>query len=106
MTIQMAPDNPDIARLARLSALQPDSAAAEQVRHDFPRILGLISELQSQDTSGVQPLAHPLAASMDIHLRLRPDTPEPVATQAERDARMANAPASHDGLFLVPAVIE
>ncbi|EXU79288.1 glutamyl-tRNA amidotransferase subunit C [Comamonas aquatica DA1877] len=59
--------------------------------------------MQAVDTSGVQPLAHPVAAIQDIALRLRED----VASEPnQREANMRNAPAQGEGLFLVPKVIE
>ncbi|CKW12732.1 aspartyl/glutamyl-tRNA amidotransferase subunit C [Mycobacterium tuberculosis] len=55
------------------------------------------------DTSGVEPLAHPVAAIEDITLRLRDD----VASEPNnREANQKSAPAVEAGLFLVPKVIE
>ena len=55
--------------------------------------------MQAVDTSGIEPLAHPLEATQ----RLRADT---VTEQNQRDAYQAVAPAVENGLFLVPKVIE
>jgi aspartyl-tRNA(Asn)/glutamyl-tRNA(Gln) amidotransferase subunit C len=55
------------------------------------------------DTSGVEPLAHPVATIQDIALRLREDT---VSEPNQREANQASAPAVERGLFLVPKVIE
>ena len=59
--------------------------------------------IQAEDTTGVQPLAHPLAASQDVQLRLRDDV---VSEPDRRAAYQQGAPAVEDGLFLVPRVIE
>jgi len=102
----MALTEQDIARLARLAGLQLDASDRERARDEFTRILGLIEQLQAVDTAGIEPMAHPLAAHQDISLRLRDDQAAPTQTLEERAAHMANAPAQHAGLFLVPTVIE
>jgi aspartyl-tRNA(Asn)/glutamyl-tRNA(Gln) amidotransferase subunit C len=55
------------------------------------------------DTSGVEPMAHPVAAIQDITLRLREDR---VSETDQREANQRSAPAVERGLFLVPKVIE
>jgi aspartyl-tRNA(Asn)/glutamyl-tRNA(Gln) amidotransferase subunit C len=51
------------------------------------------------DTNGIDPMSHPLGGSQ----RLREDV---AAEHTDRESVMRNAPASQDGLFLVPKVIE
>jgi aspartyl-tRNA(Asn)/glutamyl-tRNA(Gln) amidotransferase subunit C len=51
------------------------------------------------DTSGIEPLAHP----MDIRARLRADE---VTETDQRAHFQQNAPATEDGHYLVPKVIE
>ena len=46
---------------------------------------------------------HPIEQIMTIAQPLRDDV---VTESDQRDAYMKNAPAEHDGLFLVPKVIE
>ena len=55
------------------------------------------------DTTGVAPLSQPLAAVLDLPLRLREDD---VTEENRRDAYQAPAPKTQDGLYLVPQVIE
>ena len=62
-------------------------------------ILGLIDAMQAVDTSGIEPMAHPLGATQ----RLRADA---VTETNQRDAYQAIAPAVESGLYLVPKVIE
>lgn len=102
----MALTEQDIARLARLSGLRLDPAEQQRTHQELSRILGLIEALQAVDTTGITPMAHPLAAHQDVTLRLREDAAEPAQSIDQRNACMANAPAPHDGLFLVPTVIE
>jgi aspartyl-tRNA(Asn)/glutamyl-tRNA(Gln) amidotransferase subunit C len=59
--------------------------------------------MRAVDTSGVEPLSHPVAAVQDVALRLRED----VASEPDnREANQRSAPAVERGLFLVPKVIE
>ncbi|MHC3924381.1 Asp-tRNA(Asn)/Glu-tRNA(Gln) amidotransferase subunit GatC [Alcaligenes nematophilus] len=96
----------DVARIAQLARLDLSAEQASQVEHDLTRILGLIQTLQTVDTQGVEPMAHPLSARQQISLRLREDKALPSGTVENRQAMMRNAPAEQDGLFLVPTVIE
>ena len=60
--------------------------------------------MKAVDTTGVEPLAQPITAyDHDFSLRLRDD----VATEPNRrDDYQKPAPATQDGLYLVPKVIE
>ncbi len=86
----------DIARLARLK-LAPGEISG--YRDDLENILDLVAQMNSVDTAGTAPMAHPLDAGQ----RLRADE----ATEPDsRDEFQAIAPAVADGLYLVPKVIE
>lgn len=86
----------DIAHLARI-ALNEDDVAATTAK--LSGILDLIDRMQAVETQGVTPLAHPLETTQ----RLRADQ---VTETNQRDAMQAIAPATQDGLYLVPRVIE
>ena len=60
---------------------------------------GTIGFMMDCDTTGIEPLAHPLETTQ----RLRADV---VTERNQRDAYQAVAPAVENGLFLVPKVIE
>ena len=64
---------------------------------------GIVEAMRAVDTSGIEPLAHPVAAIQDITLRLRDDI---VSEPDQREANQRSAPAVERGLFLVPKVIE
>ncbi|WP_394061929.1 Asp-tRNA(Asn)/Glu-tRNA(Gln) amidotransferase subunit GatC [Alcaligenes sp. WGS1538] len=96
----------DVARIAQLARIDLSAEQTVQVEQDLTRILGLIQTLQTVDTTGVEPMAHPLSAHQEISLRLREDQALPTGTVHSRQAMMRNAPAEQDGLFLVPTVIE
>jgi len=102
----MALTDTDVTRIARLARLDMTPDRLARARDELNGIMGLIERLQSVDTQGVEPLAHPLSAHENIALRLRPDVVTEEGGQAQRDALMVNAPAADAGLFLVPKVIE
>ena len=60
--------------------------------------------MRAVDTTGVAPLSHPIAAwKDDVALRLREDK---VTEPNRRDDYQKPAPATQDGLYLVPKVID
>lgn len=95
----MAVDRSDIEKLAELARIEVSEATIDEVAGSISNILALVDQLQAADTSGVTPMAHPL----DAVQRLRADS---VTEPDQREALQANAPATEDGLFLVPKVIE
>ena len=89
----------DVRRIAHLARLEVTAAEAAETLVQLNNIFGLIEQLQSVDTTDIEPMSHPLGGSQ----RLRED----LATEPDnREANMRNAPAREDGLFLVPRVIE
>jgi len=96
----------DVDRLGRLARLRIEGAESQRMLDKLNGFFGLVAAMQSVDTTGVEPLAHPLAAVRDVQLRLHQDTASEPATPQARAANMQNAPATQDGLFLVPKVIE
>jgi len=99
----MALTSNDIDRIANLARLELSPEESERMLSQLNGFFGTVATMQAVDTSGVQPLAHPVAAIQDVVLRLRDD----VASKTnQREANMRNAPAQGEGLFLVPKVIE
>ena len=93
----------DIARIANLArlALQPEEGA--RMLTQINGFFDMVEQIRAVDTTGVEPLAHPMATIQEISLRLRDD----VASEPDnREANQRNAPAVERGLFLVPKVIE
>ncbi len=89
----------DVARIAHLARIEITAAEAEHTLAQLNDIFSMIEKMQAVDTTGIEPMAHPLGG----HQRLRPDA---VTETSLREAALANAPAQRDGLFLVPKVIE
>jgi aspartyl-tRNA(Asn)/glutamyl-tRNA(Gln) amidotransferase subunit C len=104
--MSMAITDNDVARIARLARIELSESGNLRARDDLNHILQLIAQLQAVDTSGIEPMAHPLAAHANITLRLRPDQPAPRHTAEQRRLLMGNSPAGENTLFLVPTVIE
>lgn len=95
----MSLDRSDVERIAHLARLQMNESEVPAYTETLSNILGLIDEMQQIDTSGVEPLAHPL----DAVQRLRADE---ITEVNQREKLQAVAPATENGLFLVPKVIE
>jgi len=93
----------DVKRIANLARLELDEAHAETLLGELNGIFALAEQMQAVDTTGVAPLAQPLASIMDLPLRLRDDV---VTEENRRDDYQKPAPKSQDGLYLVPKVIE
>lgn len=94
----------DVKRLAILSRLELDDGQAQQTLDKLNDIFALAEQMKAVDTSGIAPLSHPIAmVTQDLALRLRDDA---VTEQNHRAAYQQPAPATQDGLYLVPKVIE
>lgn len=89
----------DVQRIAHLARIEITAAQTEQTLDQLNGIFRLIEQLQSVDTTGIEPMSHPLGGSQ----RLRDDV---ASDPSDRETNMKNAPVKQDGLFLVPRVIE
>lgn len=89
----------EVRKIAHLARLQIKDADVQSYAENLSAILAFVEQMDSVDTSGVKPMAHPL----DMSQRLRPDE----ATETDQRADFQrNAPAVEAGLYLVPKVIE
>jgi aspartyl-tRNA(Asn)/glutamyl-tRNA(Gln) amidotransferase subunit C len=93
----------DVKRIANLAQLEMDEAHSANMLDKLNGIFALAEQMQAVDTDGVAPLSHPLAAHMQVALRLRDDK---VTEPNRRDDYQQVAPRTEDGLYLVPKVIE
>jgi aspartyl-tRNA(Asn)/glutamyl-tRNA(Gln) amidotransferase subunit C len=94
----------DVKHIADLAQLEVSDGQASRTLEQLNGIFALVNQMSAIDTSGVEPLSHPIAALMpDLSLRLREDR---VTEPDCRDAYQQPAPATQDGLYLVPKVIE
>ena len=94
----------DVNRIANLAKLNISAAEADSTLDKLNGIFALAEQLKAVDTTGLAPLSHPIAALLpELALRLREDI---VTETNQRDAYQQPAPATQDGLYLVPKVIE
>jgi aspartyl-tRNA(Asn)/glutamyl-tRNA(Gln) amidotransferase subunit C len=100
----MSLDLSDVKRLAHLAQLDLNEDQADKTLDKLNGIFALVEQMCAVDTTGVEPLNHPIAAYQDdVVLRLRDDA---VTEPNRRDDYQQVAPATQDGLYLVPKVIE
>ena len=85
-----------VAKLARLELADADLA---ELQPQLAAILSYVEQLQKLDTTGVEPLAHPLP----IANAFRDDQPSP---SLPVDDALANAPVRLGNYFGVPAVFD
>ena len=95
----MSLDNNDIRKLAILARIQVDDAIIGDVANKISDILAMVDQMRAQDTDSIEPMANPL----DAVQRLRRDE---VTERNQREAFQAIAPATENGLYLVPKVID
>ena len=88
-----------IEKVAVLARIRVDDEQVSALEKDLGNILDLVDQLGAADTDSVEPMAHPLNAVQ----RLRADE---VTETNQREAFQAIAPATENGLYLVPRVIE
>ncbi|HEX7685010.1 MAG TPA: Asp-tRNA(Asn)/Glu-tRNA(Gln) amidotransferase subunit GatC [Trinickia sp.] len=93
----------DVKRIAHLARLELADADCEHTLAQLNEFFGLVEQMQAVDTSGIAPLAHPIEQIEDVALRLREDA---VTETVDREANQRCAPATQEGLYLVPKVIE
>ena len=93
----------DVKRISHLARLELADTEAEHTLVQLNDFFGLVEQMQAVDTTGIEPLAHPIEQIEDVALRLREDA---VTEIVQRDEFQRPAPAVQDGLYLVPKVIE
>lgn len=89
----------EIQNIAWLARLTIEERAIAGYTKDMADILALVEQMQSVDTTAIEPLAHPL----EIDTQLRVDE---VTEEDQRDSFQKIAPVTEDGYYIVPKVIE
>ncbi len=84
-----------IAELARLALTAEERALYQEQLSD---ILDYFERLQELDTEAIEPTA----SVLPLHSVMRADVSR---APSQREDMLANAPATEDGCFLVPAVL-
>lgn len=94
----------DVERIAQLARLEVSETQVQKTAEQLNNILAMVEQLRAVDTTGIEPLAHPISAIRDdVALRLRNDA---VTEEDHRADYQTCAPAVEKGLYLVPKVIE
>ena len=88
----------DVAKVAALAKLEFTADELKQFTAQLGKIVAFVEQLGEVETTGVEPLAHPL----DVHSAVRPDAPCP---GLGREAALSNSPKSDGEYFLVPPVL-
>jgi len=89
----------EVEKIAHLARLGINPADVPAYARNLSNIIGLVEQMQAVDTSGIEPMAHPLEAVA----RLRADA---VTESDQRAHFQAIAPQVAAGLYLVPKVLE
>ena len=89
----------EIIKIANLAKLNISGEQMEGYEQHLTSILDLVEQMNSVDTSGVDPMSHPLHMTQ----RLREDV---VTEDNQREHFQEHAPSVEKGLFVVPKVIE
>lgn len=95
----MSLEQGDIAKLARLARIRISEESTAELSQRISDILGMIDAMQAVDTDAIEPMANP----HDARQRLRADQ---VTESNQREHFQRIAPATEDGLYLVPKVID
>ena len=88
-----------VKKVAVLAQLELDPHEMKRLMAGMQQILDLAEQMQSIDTKGVEPVSNPLDATQ----QLRRDE---VTEKNQRELYQSIAPATEDGLYLVPKVVE
>lgn len=95
----MSIDSNELKQIATLARLGLDEASIPQLTERMNEILAMADQLQDVDVSDIQPMAHPL----EFTQRLREDQAN---AAIDREKLQTTAQATHEGLYLVPKVID
>jgi aspartyl-tRNA(Asn)/glutamyl-tRNA(Gln) amidotransferase subunit C len=95
----MSLDKSDVEKIAHLARMALDESHVDAYVEDLGNILNLVEQLEAANTDAIEPMSHPLHMAQ----RLREDK----VTEGDcREANLAVAPLTENGLYLVPKVIE
>ena len=95
----MSVDAATVRRIAHLARIAVAENEIEHLRGEINNMLAFVEQLNEVNVDGVEPTA----SVEDMKLKMRDD----VVTDGDYPKRvLANAPASDDGFFQVPKVVE
>jgi len=95
----MSVDAATVRRIAHLARIAVADNEIEHLRGEINNMLAFVEQLNEVNVDGVEPTA----SVEDMKLKMRDD----IVNDGDDPKRvLANAPASDDGFFLVPKVVE
>jgi aspartyl-tRNA(Asn)/glutamyl-tRNA(Gln) amidotransferase subunit C len=86
-------------RLAALVRLEIPAESREAYLEDFARMLNFVDQLSAIDTTGVEPLIHPIEETV-------PGAPDQPVTGTDSQAIVGQAPGHDSQYFRVPKVLK
>ena len=95
----MSVDAATVRRIAHLARIAVAEDEVEHLRGELNAMLAFVEQLAEVKVEGVEPMT----SVMPMAMTMRKDQ---VADGGIADAVLKNAPATQDGYFLVPKVIE
>ena len=95
----MSVDQATVRRIARLSRIAIADADVPRMQGELNAILAFVEQLSEVDVAGVEPMS----SVTPMRLKQRVDA---VTDGGDVAAILRNAPASEDGFFVVPKVVE
>ena len=95
----MAIERKDVEYVTNLAQLKLTPEEMDKFTSQLDQLVSYVNKLNQLDTSEVEPTFHVL----DIYNVFREDE---VKDSSDRDSILSSAPASEDGFFVVPKIIE
>ena len=95
----MAAPGIDVKYVAHLARLNLSPEEEQKFGTQLSQVLGYVEKLNQVDVSQVEPTAH----AMPLVNVTRPDETQPSISNEEA---LRNAPASANGIFIVPKIVE
>jgi aspartyl-tRNA(Asn)/glutamyl-tRNA(Gln) amidotransferase subunit C len=92
-------DAMDVAYVANLARIRLSDSERERFQEQLDQIVAYVRKIRELDLEGIEPTAHALA----VQNVFREDATAP---GLDRDTALANAPATVQGLFRVPQIVE
>ncbi len=92
-------DKETVETISYLARLRFDEDNKEKITKDLENIIEFVDQLESADTSDIEPLANPLEKTA----KTRSDE---ITAENRKETFLENAPDSNEDYFLVPRVVE
>ena len=87
----------EIKKLAHLARIEVTEDEVVQYAQDLESILGYVDQINSVDVSGVD--------TKPLEVNVAREDKDSTASDANRDALLAQAPESQDGFYKVPKIL-